>query len=195
MVYIVCFLTATVILAAYSGVLISFIAIKQEAIPINDLDELLHSGAYKFHVLWNSTELTFFRVILVIRQVLLGSYVVGFEVLTAVVTKRSVSLFITPCRPLKVSRHFEGTYRLHLQGRKISRARNQHESTFSPAFTLISCSAYSSTLKIEAICSSETSFDFQGTTQRYIPDDRSLVLILFSCSTLTSTLKEWENYN
>jgi hypothetical protein len=31
--------------------------------------------------------------------------------------------------------------------------------------------AYSSTLKKEAICSSETSVEFERTTQRYIPED------------------------
>jgi hypothetical protein len=40
-----------------------------------------------------------------------------------------------------------------------------------PAFTLVSCSAYSSTLKMETICSSETPVDFQRTTRRYIPED------------------------
>jgi hypothetical protein len=35
-------------------------------------------------------------------------------------------------------------------------------------------SAYSSTLKREAICSSETSVDFQRTTRRYIPEDSAL---------------------
>jgi hypothetical protein len=43
-----------------------------------------------------------------------------------------------------------------------------------PAFTLVSCLAYSSTLKIEAICSSETSDDTQRTTRRYIPEDGTL---------------------
>jgi hypothetical protein len=37
-----------------------------------------------------------------------------------------------------------------------------------PAFTLVSCSAYS-TLKIDAICSSETSVNFQRTTRCHIP--------------------------
>jgi hypothetical protein len=32
---------------------------------------------------------------------------------------------ITLCSPLKVNRHFGGTCRLHLQGRRISQARNQ----------------------------------------------------------------------
>jgi hypothetical protein len=50
------------------------------------------------------------------------------------------------------------------------------------AFTLISCSAYSSTLKMEAICSSETSVEFQRITQRYIPEDSTLHHIL--CSVL-----------
>jgi hypothetical protein len=42
-----------------------------------------------------------------------------------------------------------------------------------PAFTLVSCLAYS-ILKKEMICSSETSVNFQRTTQRYIPEDRTL---------------------
>jgi hypothetical protein len=45
-----------------------------------------------------------------------------------------------------------------------------------PAFTLVSCSAYFSTLKMEAICSSETSVDSQRTARRYtrIPEDGTL---------------------
>jgi hypothetical protein len=35
------------------------------------------------------------------------------------------------------------------------------------------CLAYSSILKMEAICSSETSVDFQQTTRRYISEDRN----------------------
>jgi hypothetical protein len=50
---------------------------------------------------------------------------VGFEVLTAVVMKSIKFWDITPCSPSSVNRRFGGTYRLHLQGRKISWARNQ----------------------------------------------------------------------
>jgi hypothetical protein len=39
---------------------------------------------------------------------------------------------------------------------------------------LDSSSHYSSTLKVEATCSYETSVDFQRTIWRYIPDDRTL---------------------
>jgi hypothetical protein len=42
-----------------------------------------------------------------------------------------------------------------------------------PAFTLVSCSAYL-TLKMEAICSSETSVDIPRATRRYIPEDSTL---------------------
>jgi hypothetical protein len=41
------------------------------------------------------------------------------------------------------------------------------------SFTLVSCWACSSTLKREAICSSETSVHFLRTTRRYIPEDRT----------------------
>jgi hypothetical protein len=47
-------------------------------------------------------------------------YEVGFAVLTAVVMNSSIFWDITPCRLLKVNRHFRGTCHLHLQGRRIS---------------------------------------------------------------------------
>jgi hypothetical protein len=58
----------------------------------------------------------------------LARTVVGFEVLTAVVKKSTIFWDITPCSPLKFNRRFGGTHRLCLQGRRISRARNQRES-------------------------------------------------------------------
>jgi hypothetical protein len=67
--------------------------------------------------------------------------VVGFEVLTAVVTKSTIFWDITPCSSLTVNRRFEGTHRLHLHGWKISREKNQRESRWlclAPAFTLVS---------------------------------------------------------
>jgi hypothetical protein len=53
---------------------------------------------------------------------------VGFEVHTAVVVKSTIFWDITLHSPLSINQRFGGTYRLHLQGRKISWARNQHES-------------------------------------------------------------------
>jgi hypothetical protein len=41
-------------------------------------------------------------------------------------------------------------------------------------FTLVSSLAYSWILKMEAICFSETSVNFQQTTRRYIPEARTL---------------------
>jgi hypothetical protein len=41
------------------------------------------------------------------------------------------------------------------------------------AFKLVSCLAYSSTLKMEATCSSETSVDSERTARRYIPENSS----------------------
>jgi hypothetical protein len=78
---------------------------------------------------------------------------------------------ITPCSPLKVNRHFRGTYRLHLQGRRVSQAKIKHL-----AFALESCS---STLKMEEICSSETLAGFQRTTRRYIPEDNTLQVYMY----------------
>jgi hypothetical protein len=68
---------------------------------------------------------------------------------------------IMPCRPLKVNRRLEGTHHHQLQGQSISQARNQHKSLLClpPAFMLVSCLAYSLTLKMVEIHSSETSAD------------------------------------
>jgi hypothetical protein len=45
---------------------------------------------------------------------------------------------------------------------------------FPPFFTLVPCSTHYLTLKMEAICSSETSVDFQQITQCYIPEGSTL---------------------
>jgi hypothetical protein len=45
-----------------------------------------------------------------------------------IVTKNSIFWDITLCSPLKVNIYFGGTYRLHLQGRRISHARNHYAS-------------------------------------------------------------------
>jgi hypothetical protein len=64
---------------------------------------------------------------------------------------------------------------------------------FPPAFTLVSCSAYSSTLKMKGICFSETSVDLQRTilVRRYIPTLLCFppAFTLVSCSAYSSTLK------
>jgi hypothetical protein len=59
---------------------------------------------------------------------------------------------IATCNLLEVNRYLEG----------------------ASIFTLVSSSAYSSTLKMEAIYSSEMSVDFQWTTWRRVPGDRTL---------------------
>jgi hypothetical protein len=81
---------------------------------------------------------------------------VGSEVFTETVIENSVFCDITPCSLLKVNRRFGGTCRLYLL----------QSYRLAACFMLVSCSAYSSTLKMEATCSSETSVDFRRTTRR-----------------------------
>jgi hypothetical protein len=76
--------------------------------------------------------------------------------------KSSLLWDIMPCSPLKANQRFGGTRCLHLQSRRISQARNQREAGSKHS------------LKMEAACSSETLVDFQWTTWRYIPEDRTL---------------------
>jgi hypothetical protein len=87
---------------------------------------------------------------------------------------------------VKVSVRFGGTYRRHLQGRRVSQGRNQHEAGSKQSRSMpVSFFAFSSTLKMGAICSSETSVDFHLTTWRYIPEDNSLLSIILVSSLLS----------
>jgi hypothetical protein len=53
---------------------------------------------------------------------------VGFEILTAVALKTSIFCDVMPRSPVSVNRRFGGTFRLHLEGWRVSQARNQHET-------------------------------------------------------------------
>jgi hypothetical protein len=80
---------------------------------------------------------------------------------------------VTPCSLLRCKRRFGGTYRLHLQGR-----RNFQQEPACHLLTCWSLLKFSSTLKMEAICSTETSVDFQQTTRRHIPEHDTLQYIV-----------------
>jgi hypothetical protein len=68
-----------------------------------------------------------------------------------------------------------GTSRLHLKNESISQA-----NFAATCFILISCLAYSLTLKTGVTCSFKTSVDFQWTTCHYIPHDRILHFSYFA---------------
>jgi hypothetical protein len=53
---------------------------------------------------------------------------VAFEVFTAVVMKSIIFWDMTPCSPLSCNRRFGGTYRLHLQGRRIILAKTSRQA-------------------------------------------------------------------
>jgi hypothetical protein len=55
-----------------------------------------------------------------------------------------------------------------------SHARNSHETSSHDCSMRVYCLADSSTLKLGVTCSSETSVDFQQTTQCYMPEDITL---------------------
>jgi hypothetical protein len=80
---------------------------------------------------------------------------IGFEVSTAVVMKTSVVWDITPSSPVRLNRRF-GWICHHLQGQRISQARNQHEAGSN------------------ATCSSVKSVGFHRTTLLCISEERTL---------------------
>jgi hypothetical protein len=107
---------------------------------------------------------------------------VRFAVFTAVVMKSTIFWDITPCSPLSVNRRFGGAYRLLLSRWFLA------QLVFS-------------TLKMEAICSSETSVDTQQTTRRCIPEDgthhcerfyeRNVFCVRLSVSQATASTGAW----
>jgi hypothetical protein len=98
------------------------------------------------------------------------NYKVRFEVFTLVTIKNTVFWDVAPCKFI-VNRRFGGTYRLHLQGRKI-RERGTGVTT--------TCSlADFSTLKIEEIRSPETSVHTRC-TRRHIREDGILHALINS---------------
>jgi hypothetical protein len=88
--------------------------------------------------------------------------------------KSSMLWDITPRSPLKVNRR----YLAYSSALKM-------EAIFSSEM-LVSFSAYSN-LKMEAMCFSETSIDFQRTTRRYIPEDSTLLQLYITTRYLKST--------
>jgi hypothetical protein len=96
----------------------------------------------------------------------------GFEVSTAVAMKSYVFWDATPCSTVEVDRRFKGTYRIYLQSRKVSQSKKP--TLIFACFTLVSSLACSSTMKVGAICPSETWVDLHQATRRYIPEDRTL---------------------
>lgn len=55
-------LTAVVVLAAYSAALISFLAVKTFAMPFTTMGGMLADGSYRFAVIGDSADYTFFQV-------------------------------------------------------------------------------------------------------------------------------------
>jgi hypothetical protein len=90
----------------------------------------------------------------------------GLEVFTSMAMKGVVA----SCSPVEVHRQLEGTYRLHLEGGRVSEVRNQKKG----ATRLLSSSAYCVSFKMETICCSETSVDFYQTTRCYNSEDYAL---------------------
>jgi hypothetical protein len=85
-------------------------------------------------------------------------------------TLKNVILWdVTPCRSY-VDRSFRGTCRLHLQGRKISERGHSLSRWLQLSAQAVSSLADFSTMKMEAICSSETSVHTRS-IRRHIPED------------------------
>jgi hypothetical protein len=90
-----------------------------------------------------------------------GTESVGFEVLTAVIMKNSVSWDMTPCSPAN-----QVMFRSN-----ISLSSKLKSKLYLLLASCLLHDRFSLALKMDAICSFETLVDFHRTTQSYIPED------------------------
>jgi hypothetical protein len=86
--------------------------------------------------------------------------------------KNTIFWDITTCRPLKVNRRFRGTSPSSSGSNKSSKIPVTRFATCFQAGILLSL--FDPRAKMEAICSSEMSVDFQRTILHYIPEDSTL---------------------
>jgi hypothetical protein len=82
------------------------------------------------------------------------------------------------CSRAKLHRRF-GTEYLHLQSKKVNKANNHKRANrkhqdLRLVLDVCGLLVYSSALKMEVLCSSETSMDFSRSIWRHIPEDRTL---------------------
>lgn len=68
MVHFVIHLSAVVIVAAYSAALISFLAVKTFVMPFTTMDGLLKDRTYRFGVVGDSADYSFFQVLEIILK-------------------------------------------------------------------------------------------------------------------------------
>jgi hypothetical protein len=92
-------------------------------------------------------------------------------------SKSSILWDVTQCRQVKTDQHFGGTHGFHFQGRKLSQVSKQHEADCKQSFMLVSYLANSSSLKMGATYSSETSAVLSWTIRCYISEDRKLFIV------------------
>jgi hypothetical protein len=91
------------------------------------------------------------------------------QVILTVGTMKSVVSWIVKLCSSDMAKHVGGTYCFHIQGQRMSEARRQ-QGWLADCVLLVSCLAYTSTLKVETVCSSEMSGFFQITWHRNTED-------------------------
>jgi hypothetical protein len=89
---------------------------------------------------------------------------------TSHISRNENEEFCLPGR--NVTRRFGGTYCLHLKGQEEAKQEIREKQAVS--FMVVPCLAYSSTVTVEAKCSSEISVDFHRTPWCYVADDINL---------------------
>jgi hypothetical protein len=121
-----------------------------------------------------------------IKDTVSSTKVVGFQVLMVVTMKSTVVWDVLLYSPVQVHWCCRGMHCIH-----PSRA------PLATCFLLVTCMVYSSTVKMEAVCSSQTSLNFYQILLCHFPEDSILhmqklfVIQLFWMANLEKCQKEW----
>jgi hypothetical protein len=81
-------------------------------------------------------------------------------------TESIIFWYLRPCSLIEFYRRFRGAYCLHLQGRSVSHLQSSIRVMLSAYLFLFVCLIYCSTLKMEAVLSSEMSVTIYQITRR-----------------------------
>jgi hypothetical protein len=103
----------------------------------------------------------------ILYQILANFRIISKQHLTTIFSKYSVNLHV-------------GFEVLTAVDCLLPASRCFKQTLLTTCFMLVSCVAYSSTLKMEETCSSERALGFQRTTWRYIPEDKTLCKLTLS---------------
>jgi hypothetical protein len=103
------------------------------------------------------------------------SQAVGF----GMIMQGTVFCNVVLCSLVGVCWHSRGMHYPHILGQRVTQARNQ--AILAASFLFVTCLAYFLTVKMEAMCSTETLVNYKWTKWHHIPENCTLHVTEYCC--------------